>query len=188
MSWDKVRASNTALKERLARGASYQPMRRVVDPTPVAVEPRFVPVLVEDRVEPPVAGSGAYDEISPRHPEEPAVPAEAVAESAAPEVPAPASSGSIENRRAPRKRQALSALILWEDNRTGIPCTVVDMSVSGARLHLSRSTRGHIDPNDLPDAITLYVKTDRLSVQCAIVRRSDSDLGVRFTSMPTVVK
>lgn len=187
MSWDKVRASNTALKERLARGVAYQPLHRIANPAPAAVEPRFVPVLVEDADDAPLSTHAAYNEAVRQYPEQPMPPAEPVDTSPAPDAPA-AASGSIEHRRAPRKRQALSALILWEDNRTGIPCTVVDMSVSGARLHLSRSTRGHIDPNDLPDAITLYVKADRLSVQCAVVRRSDADLGVRFTSMPTTVK
>lgn len=58
-----------------------------------------------------------------------------------------------------------------------IPCTIHDVSQTGARLSLD-------DTADVPDAFVLRLSFGRQALRhCAVMWRSEASLGVRFITM-----
>ena len=92
------------------------------------------------------------------------------------------------NRRSRRKQTALPAVITFSNMRLTVPCTVADMSGSGARLTLPASTAQTFgDMEHLPERIILVLKADRMQVDCQIMWRRAGKLGVRFLGPPRPV-
>jgi hypothetical protein len=78
----------------------------------------------------------------------------------------------VETRIAPRYRLSKAAQIDHGGDRT--PCTIRDLSMTGAALEL-------IDRSALvPDAFTLVVPEDRLKLPCRVVWRTGYRMGVAF--------
>jgi PilZ domain-containing protein len=77
----------------------------------------------------------------------------------------------VETRAAPRFRVAKPARI--EHGGEKVPCTLRDLSLTGACLEL-------YDPARIPANFTLVVPEDGLKVSCRIVRRTDFRIGVAF--------
>ena len=110
--------------------------------------------------------------------------------------PAPATSGSpavtstaepvaANSRRAKRKPTALPAMITFKNMRVTVPCTVADMSGTGAQLMISAATSTQFgDLDHLPQKFTLVLKADRMQVESEIKWRREGQIGVRFLGPP----
>ena len=98
---------------------------------------------------------------------------------------APSADAKACNRRSRRKSTALPAMITFSNMRLTVPCTVADMSGSGARISLPAATAQTFgDMEHLPERITLVLKADRMQVDCQIMWRRAGKLGVRFLGPP----
>lgn len=88
-------------------------------------------------------------------------------------------------RRARRKSTALPGLITFTTMRLQVPCTIADMSGTGARLVLPASTAQTFgDLEHLPEKLVLVMRADRMQVDCEIKWRRPGSLGVRFLGPP----
>jgi hypothetical protein len=99
--------------------------------------------------------------------------------------PEPAALAQSEHRFAPRRKGQIPAMIYAEGAVDGIPCLIKDMSTTGAKLELQekwtypfKSTFGHMD------RVRLVVRADRVMYDCKLIRRKDSEFGVKFTAPP----
>jgi hypothetical protein len=90
----------------------------------------------------------------------------------------------IESRVAPRKASKTPALAVFETSPSGTPCTIVDMSATGARLRFPPRGSGYTDPSNIPSRFWLQIKLDRMQVECEVVRIVGEEMGVRFVSVP----
>ena len=90
-----------------------------------------------------------------------------------------------ENRFAPRRKGQTPALIYLEGAVESVPCLIKDMSTTGAKLELRSGWDNPFKSNlSHMDRIKLVVRMDRVMYDCKIVRRGETELGVKFTSMP----
>ncbi len=71
---------------------------------------------------------------------------------------------------------------------SSIPCFILDMSTTGARIEL-RQEAGNpfLSRWTNVDRIWVVVRSDRVMYDCSIVRRDDTELGVRFMAAPKAV-
>ncbi|CFX12154.1 Type IV pilus assembly PilZ (modular protein) [Candidatus Filomicrobium marinum] len=83
---------------------------------------------------------------------------------------------SAERRRFGRRSTLKRATIVTEDG-VQTACFVVDISDNGARLKLG-------NPSSVPDRFGLMIEADDFSVRCAVVRREDAHLGIKFVGSP----
>lgn len=91
-------------------------------------------------------------------------------------------------RRTKRKKTALPGLITFKTMRIQVPCTISDMSGTGARLDFPETIRQSFgELEHLPGKCTLVMRADRLQVECEIVWRRDGGAGVRFLGPPVPV-
>ena len=90
-----------------------------------------------------------------------------------------------DNRFAPRKGANIPAQIYFDGTVRSVPCIIRDMSTTGAKLEL---TNGWDNPFKSEasemSGIRLVVRQDRVMYDCKIVRRGETQLGVKFTSAP----
>jgi hypothetical protein len=77
----------------------------------------------------------------------------------------------VETRIAPRLRVAKPAVIEYGGDK--IPCTIRDISTTGAALEVSNLAR-------IPLKFTLIVPEDKLKLPCQVVWRRDFRIGVAF--------
>ncbi len=93
------------------------------------------------------------------------------------------------NRRAKRKTTALPAMITFQNMRVTVPCTVADMSGTGAQIAFTASTIAQFgDLDHLPQKFTLVLKADRMQVACEVKWRREGKIGVRFLGPPKPVE
>lgn len=90
-----------------------------------------------------------------------------------------------EKRFAPRRKGMTPALIYFDGTTLSVPCLIKDMSTTGAKLELRT---GWDNPfrsaaSDL-DRIRLVVRMDRVMYDCKIMRRGETELGVKFIAAP----
>ena len=78
----------------------------------------------------------------------------------------------VETRIAPRYRMSKSAQIDYGGDKT--PCTIRDLSVTGAAIELSDLSA------ILPATFTLIVPEDKLKLPCRVVWRKGYRMGVTF--------
>lgn len=90
-----------------------------------------------------------------------------------------------ENRFAPRRKGQTPALIYLEGAVESVPCMITDMSTTGAKLQLRSGWDNPFKSNvSHMDRIKLVVRMDKVMYDCKIVRRGETELGVKFTAMP----
>lgn len=82
----------------------------------------------------------------------------------------------MENR-PPRRRVLKSGTVAYGDRFQCFPCTVRDLSESGARLRVD-------NPLMVPNHFELLIEQDGFEANCEAVWRHDHEVGVRFTSPP----
>jgi hypothetical protein len=80
---------------------------------------------------------------------------------------------SIEKRKYPRLNLGLAACVTWP---RPVPCTIADVSATGARL-----TTEYMDL--LPDVFDLAMNADIMR-KCRVVWRKKGELGVKFLPNP----
>lgn len=81
-----------------------------------------------------------------------------------------------DRRQEPRQRVVRAAITVVEgsDGPAGaLPCVVLDISKSGARLHVH-------SPTETPDRFQLVVESENSSHRCEVVWRRDNEVGVKF--------
>ncbi len=80
------------------------------------------------------------------------------------------------NRRVePRKRVARSATIAAPGMLSAVPCIVLDISLSGARLHVHHES-------EVPNQFTLLIELDGQEHACQVAWRRENAIGVHFTN------
>lgn len=83
-------------------------------------------------------------------------------------------------RRLVRRRQHLIDGFIASDNMFAPrPCTVCDMTALGGKVEL---WNGDIKSSALADRVKLYITGDRSEVDCKVVWRKDTKIGLEFTS------
>lgn len=88
-------------------------------------------------------------------------------------------------RRSRRKETALPAMLTFHNMRLTVPCTVADMSGSGAKLSFPSTMQQQFgDMEHLPEKCILVLKADRLQVDVQIMWRRQGKIGVRFLTPP----
>lgn len=88
-------------------------------------------------------------------------------------------------RKARRKQTSLPGLITFKTMRMQIPCTIADMSGTGAQLRVTHATAtAYNNLEDIPDRLILILRADRMQVDCEVKWRRKTSLGVRFLGPP----
>ena len=82
-----------------------------------------------------------------------------------------------EKRGAPRRRVLKAGIMAYCDRHCTLPCTVRDISATGARLRSDSAVNA-------PDRFELIIELDGLEAECEVVWRKGDDMGVRFLSAP----
>ncbi len=93
------------------------------------------------------------------------------------------------NRRWSMRRTMSAPGLVWPGGSAPtIPCTIIDMSGTGARLLMQR---GWVNPfrgaSSVAQQFTLLMRFDRMQVECEIIRIEEQEIGVRFVSPPTAM-
>jgi hypothetical protein len=88
-------------------------------------------------------------------------------------------------RRSRRKETSLPAMLTFHNMRLTVPCTVADMSGSGAKLSFPSTMQQQFgDMEHLPERCVLVLTADRMQVEIQIMWRRSGQVGVRFLSPP----
>jgi hypothetical protein len=104
-----------------------------------------------------------------------------------PRVAAIAASAS-EQRFAPRRGSATPAFVFVEGGVESIPCVIRDMSTTGARLELKDGWDNPFKSRHSEmDRVKLVIRQDRVMYECKIIRRAETEIGVKFTSAPKAI-
>ena len=115
--------------------------------------------------------------------------ADAATVDAEPAVERIAEPATINNRRAKRKPTALPAMITFENMRVTVPCTVADMSGTGAQIAFTAGTIAQFgDLEHLPKKFTLILRADRMQIASEVKWRRGGKIGVRFLGPPKPVE
>jgi PilZ domain-containing protein len=93
---------------------------------------------------------------------------------------APLPSAQKETRATPRRRVLKSGIIAFNDRYSALPCTVRNLSTTGAHLR----AEGTIN---VPNTFELLIELDGFEVNCEVLWRKDKETGVRFLSAPRMV-
>lgn len=79
-----------------------------------------------------------------------------------------------ERRRAHRSKLRIPSLIMDPVQKVSVPCTLVNLSDTGAGLEIDCDS-------ELPDRFTLLIAgAEALKRDCVCVRRTGGSIGVRF--------
>jgi len=84
---------------------------------------------------------------------------------------------SPDRRLAQRRRVLKGGIVAFNDHYSSLPCTVRDISDTGARLRIEGSMNA-------PDRFDLIIEIDGFEASCEVVSRKASELAVRFVSPP----
>lgn len=83
-------------------------------------------------------------------------------------------------RSGGRKRVLKSGIIAFNGRHSTLPCSVRDLSTTGARLSVEGSMNA-------PDTFDLIIELDGLEAPCAVVWRRGKEIGVRFRAPPRML-
>lgn len=79
-------------------------------------------------------------------------------------------------RSALRRKQLKAGIISFNNRHSTLPCSVRDISETGARLEAAAAS--------VPDTFELIVELDGLEADCQVVWRKVNFVGVRFAAPP----
>ena len=85
-----------------------------------------------------------------------------------------------DKRRSPRRRVLKGAIIAYNNRRSTLPCTVRDLSETGARLRTDSAVNA-------PDTFTLIIELDGFEADCKVTWRKSPELAVMFVGPPRKV-
>jgi hypothetical protein len=85
--------------------------------------------------------------------------------------------GQEDKRRSLRRRVLKGGSVVFNDRHSTLPCSVRDVSDTGARLRVTGSV-------SVPDTFELIIELDGLEARCEVIRRDGNDIAVRFLSAP----
>jgi hypothetical protein len=85
-----------------------------------------------------------------------------------------------EKRGAVLRRALKGGIVAFNDRHSTLPCTVRDISATGARLRVEGSVVA-------PDRFVLIIELDGLEADCEVVSRRAKELGVKLVSPPRTV-
>jgi PilZ domain-containing protein len=85
-----------------------------------------------------------------------------------------------DRRLTPRRRVLKGGVVAFNDHYSSLPCTVRDISDTGARLRIDGSMNA-------PDKFDLIIEIDGLEVPCEVVSRKAGEIAVRFVAPPRVM-
>lgn len=90
--------------------------------------------------------------------------------------------GTANEKRSLLRRKVLKAArITLDGGISHIPCTMREISETGARLQVGN---GHA----VPSAFDLVVELDGMRARCEVIWRQAGVIGVRFSALPTMGK
>lgn len=92
--------------------------------------------------------------------------------------PAPNNDRKDEHQRVPRSRVLKGAHAAFNQEFSAIPCTVRDMSETGAKVKFNEGWF-------VPDRFTLFIEVDGIKVDCERVWFRGTECGVRFVGPVT---
>lgn len=78
------------------------------------------------------------------------------------------------DRKALRRRVLKAGVICYNGRHTTLPCAVRDFTEAGVRLRVEGSI-------GVPDTFELLIELDGMIVPCAVVWRSKTEVGAKFT-------
>lgn len=76
-------------------------------------------------------------------------------------------------RTAPRTRTFLKGVVLYDNRRVSIECTIRDLSDTGARITFP-------SPITIPDRIELFIPQKNRTYSADVRRRDDCEIGIAF--------
>ncbi len=79
----------------------------------------------------------------------------------------------LAERRKARKRTLLSGMVVHSQGRFSFPCTIRDVSASGARIAFARGTA-------LPGELYLIDRRNNMAHRCAVAWVRDAEAGLAF--------
>jgi hypothetical protein len=90
-----------------------------------------------------------------------------------------------DKRFAPRRNSQTPAQIYFDGTAQSVPCLIRDMSTTGAKLELKEGWDNPFKSEaSQMERIKLVVRMDRVMYECRIIRRGETELGVKFISAP----
>ena len=93
--------------------------------------------------------------------------------------------GIGDSRFAPRRSSQIPAQIYFDGTTLSVPCLIKDMSTTGAKLALRNGWDNPFNSGAGELArIRLVIRMDRVVYDCKIVRRDETELGVKFVAAP----
>ncbi|NJO36077.1 MAG: PilZ domain-containing protein [Rhodospirillales bacterium] len=79
-----------------------------------------------------------------------------------------------------RRRVLKAGVVAYNDRHVSLPCTVRDVSATGARVRVDGSVSA-------PDTFELIIDIDGFEASCQVVWRKGNEIGVRFLGAPRMV-
>jgi PilZ domain len=83
-------------------------------------------------------------------------------------------------RFAARRRVLKAGVVAYSDRHVTLPCTVRDLSATGARVRVEGSISA-------PDTFELIIDIDGFEANCQVVWRKANEIGVRFLGAPRMM-
>lgn len=84
---------------------------------------------------------------------------------------------TVVDRGTARSRVLKSGTIAFGGRQSTLPCTVRDISATGARLRTE-------NPLIVPDTFELLIDLDGLEADCKVIWRRNAEVGVKFIGEP----
>lgn len=91
-------------------------------------------------------------------------------------------------RFAPRRKRRLPAFVMFDGGVNALPCHIVDISTTGARLEMpSGWQNAMIYVLDRPDTrVRLVERVEKVSYECKIIRHKANELALKFMAPPVL--
>lgn len=99
-----------------------------------------------------------------------------------------AAANASDQRFAPRRDDFIPAILRLEGTTYQTPCVVRDMSTTGARLEMKPGWDSVLHKVADLENMSLTLRQDRVFYPCAVVRRGETEVGLKFTGAPQPIE
>lgn len=93
-----------------------------------------------------------------------------------------------DQRFAPRRDDFIPAILRLVGTTYQTPCVVRDMSTTGARLEMKPGWDSVLHQVADLENMSLTLRQDRVYYPCAVVRRGETEVGLKFTGAPQPIE